>query len=144
MYLKAKDVAARYGIDECTLWRRAKDMADPFPMPVYFGPQRTNAGFGDVRLGSRARWSTRDLLNYDTGQRLLHADDIRDEAERASFVAALRRRYPELNSEPAAVEQQAQAAYEAKHAGRVAAQVKAGVPLAIARDMATSELRGFV
>ncbi|PJN94813.1 hypothetical protein CNY89_12260, partial [Amaricoccus sp. HAR-UPW-R2A-40] len=110
-------------------------------MPVYFGPQRTNAGFGDVRLGARARWSERDLLNYDTDQRLLHADDIRDEAERAAFMAMLRRRYPELNSAPCEMEQQAAAAYRVKHGLRVASQVEAGVPLVIAAAQADSELR---
>lgn len=143
MYLKASQVAERYGVDISTIWRWSKNPKTGFPQPRYCGDECVSVGFGEMRKGSIARWRTRDLALYDLQQSLLLDDDLED-AKQAAVLAALRRRFPALNSAPGELEQAAQAAYQHKHTVLMRAKVNAGWPAAVARDMATSDLRGFV
>ena len=54
IYLNVKQVAARFGVDTCTIWRKLK--SDPtFPKPKRFGPQTL-------------RWSVAELEAWEVEQ----------------------------------------------------------------------------
>lgn len=56
IYANVKEVAERYGIDACTVWRWRKDAKKGFPAPHDFGPQTK-------------RWKIADLEAWDEFQR---------------------------------------------------------------------------
>lgn len=51
VYLNVKQVAARYGVNTCTVWRWRKGKPD-FPQPHRFGPQTL-------------RWKAADLEGWE-------------------------------------------------------------------------------
>lgn len=53
-YLNVKQVAARFSVDSCTIWRWRKQKLD-FPAPHRFGPQTL-------------RWKLADLEAWETAQ----------------------------------------------------------------------------
>jgi prophage regulatory protein len=56
-YLSVKQVAARYGVHPCTIWRWSK--AGDFPSPIQFGPQTQ-------------RWNELALNEHDAKQQDQH------------------------------------------------------------------------
>lgn len=144
MYLHVDKVAERYGVDAATIWRWSKDPANPFPMPHYFGATRHGdaAGFGELRRGNTARWSTRDLVFYETDQGFIADAEELDETKRAIRLAALRRRYPELRHAPGALELAAAQAHKVAHRAVVMELAALGLPLVMAQGMANGKM-GF-
>lgn len=54
MFLSIKQVAARYGIDPCTVWRWRKDANKNFPEPHRFGPQTLRWKLSDIETWEEA------------------------------------------------------------------------------------------
>lgn len=47
-FLNVKEVAERYGVDACTVWRWRKDTKKHFPAPHRFGPQTLRWKIADL------------------------------------------------------------------------------------------------